>query len=70
MIPDYEEEQNLSFIRSQDFLYLNQKMVFRRFKMNFLSLPKIELHCHLDGSLRAETIIDIAREEGIQLPYL
>ena len=36
--------------------------------MNFLSLPKIELHCHLDGSLRAETIIDLARDEGIELP--
>lgn len=36
--------------------------------MNFLALPKIELHCHLDGSLRAETVIDIAIKEGIQLP--
>ncbi|WP_397538215.1 adenosine deaminase [Rummeliibacillus pycnus] len=36
--------------------------------MNFLSLPKIELHCHLDGSVRTETIIDIAHKEGIQLP--
>ena len=36
--------------------------------MNFLSLPKIELHCHLDGSLRTETIIDIAQREGIPLP--
>jgi adenosine deaminase len=26
------------------------------------------LHCHLDGSVRPETIIDIAREENIQLP--
>ncbi len=36
--------------------------------MDFRSLPKIELHCHLDGSLRAETIIDIAKEENISLP--
>ena len=36
--------------------------------MNLLALPKIELHCHLDGSLRTETIIDIAQKEGIQLP--
>lgn len=35
--------------------------------MDFLALPKIELHCHLDGSLRPETIIDIALKEGIQL---
>ncbi|MCM2536215.1 adenosine deaminase [Neobacillus pocheonensis] len=36
--------------------------------MNFATLPKIELHCHLDGSLRPETIIDIAKKEGISLP--
>lgn len=36
--------------------------------MNFATLPKIELHCHLDGSLRPETIIDIAKKEGISIP--
>ncbi|MEH7438941.1 adenosine deaminase [Neobacillus drentensis] len=38
--------------------------------MNFTTLPKIELHCHLDGSLRTETIIDIAKREGISLPTM
>jgi adenosine deaminase len=37
--------------------------------MKFENLPKIELHCHLDGSVRPETIIDIAKEEGISIPY-
>ena len=37
--------------------------------MKFENLPKIELHCHLDGSVRPETIIDIAKEEGINIPY-
>ncbi|MDS0525980.1 adenosine deaminase [Clostridium sp. SHJSY1] len=36
--------------------------------MDFLELPKIELHCHLDGSVRAETIIDIAKKENIVIP--
>ena len=31
-------------------------------------LPKPELHCHLDGSLRLETIIDIAEKEKVFLP--
>lgn len=31
-------------------------------------LPKIELHCHLDGSVRPNTIIDIAKEESIEIP--
>jgi len=34
----------------------------------FESLPKADLHVHLDGSLRLETIIDLAREERVELP--
>lgn len=37
--------------------------------MNINNLPKIELHCHLDGSLRPKTIIEIAEKEGIHLNY-
>jgi adenosine deaminase len=31
-------------------------------------MPKAELHVHLDGSLRAETMIDLARTGGVELP--
>lgn len=31
-------------------------------------LPKTDLHVHLDGSLRLETIIDLARQQGVELP--
>jgi adenosine deaminase len=31
-------------------------------------MPKVELHCHLDGSLRPATMLDIAAEHGITLP--
>ena len=31
-------------------------------------LPKTELHCHLDGSLRLETVLDLARAQGVALP--
>lgn len=37
--------------------------------MNFENLPKIELHCHLDGSVRPRTIIDIAKEEDISILF-
>ena len=31
-------------------------------------LPKAELHCHLDGFVRPQTVIDLAAEQGITLP--
>jgi adenosine deaminase len=31
-------------------------------------LPKAELHCHLDGSLRAATLLELARERGVAMP--
>ncbi len=31
-------------------------------------LPKTDLHCHLDGSLRLDTVIDLARKQGVELP--
>jgi len=32
------------------------------------SLPKAELHVHLDGSLRPRTVIELADEHGVELP--
>jgi adenosine deaminase len=34
----------------------------------FRQLPKTDLHVHLDGSLRLETILDLAEQDGIELP--
>ena len=31
-------------------------------------LPKVELHCHLDGCLRPESILDVALKDGVELP--
>jgi adenosine deaminase len=31
-------------------------------------LPKTDLHCHLDGSLRLDTVIDLARKQAVTLP--
>ncbi|MEO7521814.1 MAG: adenosine deaminase [Gemmatimonas sp.] len=32
------------------------------------ALPKAELHCHLDGSLRARTLLELSGEQGRVLP--
>lgn len=34
----------------------------------FKKLPKTDLHVHLDGSMRPETIVDLAQQQGISLP--
>lgn len=41
----------------------------RRHRSFYKSLPKIELHRHLEGSLRLETMIETAREYQIDVPY-
>jgi adenosine deaminase len=39
------------------------------FTYEFLnSLPKVELHCHLDGSVRVETILELAKKHNVELP--
>ncbi|CAG6021922.1 adenosine deaminase [Menidia menidia] len=37
-----------------------EKLIFNK--------PKIELHVHLDGAIRVETILDVAKTRGIPLP--
>jgi adenosine deaminase len=32
------------------------------------AVPKSDLHAHLDGSVRVETLIELAREQGVVLP--
>lgn len=33
-----------------------------------MQLPKADLHVHLDGSLRLDTIIDLAKQQKVQIP--
>jgi adenosine deaminase len=40
-----------------------------RFSDDFLlKIPKTDIHCHLDGSIRLDTLIDLAQQQGVTLP--
>lgn len=40
----------------------------QNFDPYYNQIPKAEIHCHLEGSIRTATLIDIAREHGLSLP--
>jgi len=40
----------------------------KNFDPKYNDIPKTEIHCHLEGAIRTQTIIDIAREYNLQLP--
>ena len=40
----------------------------KNFDPKYNEISKTEIHCHLEGAIRTQTIIDIAQEYGINLP--
>ena len=40
----------------------------KNFDPKYNDIPKTEIHCHLEGAIRTQTIIDTATEYGLQLP--
>ncbi len=40
----------------------------KNFEARYNNLPKTELHCHLEGSIRTQTIMDVARQYNLGLP--
>ena len=37
-------------------------------RMNFTNIPKIELHCHLDGSMSVEVLQKLLTDNGEEIP--
>ncbi len=42
----------------------------RNLRSILFSIPKIDLHRHLEGSLRLSTLSDIAHQHGVDLPSM
>ena len=40
----------------------------KNFDPKYNDIPKTEIHCHLEGAIRTQTIIDIAHEYNLKLP--
>ena len=40
----------------------------KNYKEYIKGLPKVHLHCHIDGSVRPSTILELSKEERIELP--
>ncbi|MFN2119157.1 MAG: adenosine deaminase [Anaerolineales bacterium] len=44
------------------------RIALKNFDPAYNDLPKTELHCHLEGAIRTETLIDVSRQYGLPLP--
>ena len=40
----------------------------KNFDPKYNNIPKTEIHCHLEGAIRTRTIIEVAKEYGLNLP--
>jgi adenosine deaminase len=32
------------------------------------AIPKVSLHCHMEGAMRASTLVELAGKHGVELP--
>jgi adenosine deaminase len=47
---------------------MNRQALMKNFDPKYNDIPKTEIHIHLEGSIRTQTIIDVARQYNLKLP--
>ncbi|KAK8896155.1 hypothetical protein M9Y10_014049 [Tritrichomonas musculus] len=66
---DFESESMQSTTSSKQATTSKKSEKSTRLPLEIIKqLPKAELHCHLDGYIRPQTVIDLAKEQQVQLP--
>jgi len=45
-----------------------RQIIVKNFDPEYNNIPKTEIHCHLEGAIRTQTIIDIAQQYNLKLP--
>jgi adenosine deaminase len=48
--------------------FVLKRYFMKNFDAKYNEIPKAEIHCHLEGAIRTQTIIDIAKEYNLKLP--
>src|SRR5919109_1729423 len=46
----------------------SRRYFMKNFDPKYNEIPKTEIHCHLEGAIRTQTIIDVAQEYNLKLP--
>ena len=62
------QRRNTSSRTSHEVWPISETLSFRELREILHRMPKVDLHRHLEGSLRLQTLTEIALEHGIDLP--